>query len=333
MRPRPSFAVVGFAIGVVFLGCRPNDAGLGIGDGGGGTAGTGGTAGSGGRGGGAGGSGGTGGSAGSGGTAGSAGRDGGTAGVGGGGGAGGMGGRGGGGGGGGGGAMGGTGGGAGGTSGMGGRGGAGGTAGTGGRGGSGGTGGTGGIGGKGGTGGAGGTSGMGGTGGGGPDVCPPCVPPPSPECRGTGPCGCGPYHCPDAGAPDRSPDLAPDTGEDVCVQGGTCTQIDQAYLRAMAAAVQCTPFAAGQCLEKVPTTLSCGCNRWVNRTDELTDLTRKWVATGCNLCRWQCPAIACQDLTLGVCYPTRGGGDPQPGLLPPQQQRGICGDMRQPNPL
>jgi hypothetical protein len=29
--------------------------------------------------------------------------------------------------------------------------------------------------------------------------CPPCVPPPSPECVGTGPCGCGPYLCPDGG--------------------------------------------------------------------------------------------------------------------------------------
>jgi hypothetical protein len=29
--------------------------------------------------------------------------------------------------------------------------------------------------------------------------CPPCVPPPSPDCVGTGPCGCGPYLCPDAG--------------------------------------------------------------------------------------------------------------------------------------
>jgi hypothetical protein len=27
-------------------------------------------------------------------------------------------------------------------------------------------------------------------------LCPPCVPPPSPECVGSGPCGCGPYTCP-----------------------------------------------------------------------------------------------------------------------------------------
>jgi len=31
-------------------------------------------------------------------------------------------------------------------------------------------------------------------------MCPPCVPPPSEDCVGTGPCGCGPYECPDAGA-------------------------------------------------------------------------------------------------------------------------------------
>ena len=31
-------------------------------------------------------------------------------------------------------------------------------------------------------------------------ICPPCAPPPSPDCVGTGICGCGPYVCPDAGA-------------------------------------------------------------------------------------------------------------------------------------
>lgn len=30
-------------------------------------------------------------------------------------------------------------------------------------------------------------------------LCPPCMAPPSPSCVGTGPCGCGPYDCPDAG--------------------------------------------------------------------------------------------------------------------------------------
>lgn len=28
-------------------------------------------------------------------------------------------------------------------------------------------------------------------------MCPPCVPPPSPYCVGGGPCGCGPYTCPE----------------------------------------------------------------------------------------------------------------------------------------
>ena len=53
-----------------------------------------------------------------------------------------------------------------------------------------------------GQGGSGGTSGKGGAGGSGQGGvagtgnCPPCVPPPSPDCVGTGPCGCGPYECP-----------------------------------------------------------------------------------------------------------------------------------------
>ncbi len=43
-------------------------------------------------------------------------------------------------------------------------------------------------------------SGVGGAGG-----CPPCVGPPSPDCVGMGPCGCGPYVCPDTLAcPDGS---------------------------------------------------------------------------------------------------------------------------------
>jgi hypothetical protein len=52
------------------------------------------------------------------------------------------------------------------------------------------------------TGSSGSASGTGGAGGaeqgtGGLENCPPCVPPPSPDCVGTGPCGCGPYVCPD----------------------------------------------------------------------------------------------------------------------------------------
>lgn len=55
--------------------------------------------------------------------------------------------------------------------------------------------------GSGGFGGNAGFSGFGGNGGTGGDVdggvmCPPCVPPPSPDCVGTGICGCGPYVCP-----------------------------------------------------------------------------------------------------------------------------------------
>jgi len=46
------------------------------------------------------------------------------------------------------------------------------------------------------TSGTGGASGAG-SGMGGDANCPPCVPPPSPDCVGTGPCGCGPYDCPD----------------------------------------------------------------------------------------------------------------------------------------
>ena len=45
----------------------------------------------------------------------------------------------------------------------------------------------------------GGSGGAGGNGTGGRIICPPCAAPPYPGCIGSGPCGCGPYTCPDAG--------------------------------------------------------------------------------------------------------------------------------------
>ena len=83
--------------------------------------------------------------------------------------------------------------------------------------------GAGGRGGSGAAGGSGGTTGAGGTGG---IICPPCVPPPSNACRGTGPCGCGPYVCPDAGAPlpaIRCPDMPPAAGTP-CARAGLACQ-------------------------------------------------------------------------------------------------------------
>ena len=51
-----------------------------------------------------------------------------------------------------------------------------------------------------GTSGSSGSSGSSGTSGTSGIVCAPCeVPPPSPACTGTGPCGCAPYTCPDGG--------------------------------------------------------------------------------------------------------------------------------------
>ena len=49
-----------------------------------------------------------------------------------------------------------------------------------------------------GTGGTGGTVNIG-------EKCPPCVAPPHPSCRGSGPCGCGPYECPTPEGPPGEP--------------------------------------------------------------------------------------------------------------------------------
>lgn len=122
-------------------------------------------------------------------------------------------------------------------SGTGGTGGSGGSAGAGsGSGGTGGKAGAGGAGGKSGAGGAAGTGGRGqqdasvdareaGSGGGTVDaggdmICPPCVyiiAPPPPGCKPSGPCGCGPYVCPDAGG-----DGGVRCGDNVCAPGLVC---------------------------------------------------------------------------------------------------------------
>jgi hypothetical protein len=50
-------------------------------------------------------------------------------------------------------------------------------------------------------------------------ICPPCAAPPDPSCKGTGPCGCGPYICPDAGKDSGS---GPPCGQVICPVGKVC---------------------------------------------------------------------------------------------------------------
>jgi hypothetical protein len=69
-------------------------------------------------------------------------------------------------------------------------------------------------------GGTGGTRGGAGGAGGAGGVCPPCAAPPNPSCHGQGPCGCGPYVCPDAG--DDAGDAAPLCGNVRCPPGKVC---------------------------------------------------------------------------------------------------------------
>lgn len=57
--------------------------------------------------------------------------------------------------------------------------------------------------------GAGGTMGVGGS------ACPPCAAPPNSACVGQGPCGCGPYICPEAGV-----DAGKDAGKDAAAEAG-----------------------------------------------------------------------------------------------------------------
>jgi len=51
---------------------------------------------------------------------------------------------------------------------------------------------------------------------GGSTACPPCAAPPGPNCVGSGPCGCGPYTCADAGS------VAGSCGGVQCGPGTSC---------------------------------------------------------------------------------------------------------------
>src|SRR5262245_15216890 len=97
-------------------------------------------------------------------------------------------------------------------------------------------------------------------------------------------------------------------GLNLCSRGGVCGQIHDEYTAAVQRERICTPGAASQCLERVETSLACGCEVWVNST-LLTDAARKrWVDAGCERCLEDipCTAIACAKPVEGVCAPAVG---------------------------
>ena len=69
----------------------------------------------------------------------------------------------------------------------------------------------------------------------------------------------------------------------------------------------CTLATTGQCTHLVLSSLSCGCQAWVNDTTELDVIHAAWTAAGCTG-GIVCPAIACLSPgTHGVCVPADSG--------------------------
>jgi hypothetical protein len=140
-------------------------------------------------------------------------------------------------------------------------------------------------------GGTGATSGSGTTGGsagragsGGFTGCPPCAAPPGPNCVGSGPCGCGPFTCADAGSPSGS------CGGVQCGPGTSC----------------CGPAECGRC---VPDTSGIFCpdycefcsgkyQRFEHSTMCSGDQSAQWEIIAMPLTPFQVPA--CRDLVTNL---------------------------------
>ena len=80
-------------------------------------------------------------------------------------------------------------------------------------------------------------------------MCPPCAAPPSGDCVGSGPCGCGPYTCPNVDAGSSGGEC----GETTCASNELCMQLPGCPI-GMANPPVCVPIPAS-CAED----LTCGC--------------------------------------------------------------------------
>jgi hypothetical protein len=93
--------------------------------------------------------------------------------------------------------------------------------------------------------------------------------------------------------------------------GSPCAGLSQKYAALLPLVKSCTPGAANQCAQLVPTELavcSAGCTTYVNDATELNGLRQQWTAAGCSSGTVSCPAIRCQQTLAGGCATADSGG-------------------------
>jgi hypothetical protein len=92
-------------------------------------------------------------------------------------------------------------------------------------------------------------------------------------------------------------------------QGGnaaTCAQLAIDYSTAYLQARMCNSGSGtGQCAHLVITSLTCGCQGWVNDTSALDPIHAQWTAAGCT--SQACPVACSNPGTIGVCVPINSG--------------------------
>src|SRR5450631_1887312 len=98
------------------------------------------------------------------------------------------------------------------------------------------------------------------------------------------------------------------TGGNKGTGGGTCQQLAMDYVNALPAAKDCTYGVTGQCQQLVASSLSCGCQVYVNDATTLNAIKAQYMSQGCGgpICNISCVAGPA-SCTLPVATP-RGSG-------------------------
>lgn len=88
--------------------------------------------------------------------------------------------------------------------------------------------------------------------------------------------------------------------------GATCAQLATDYATAFTQARMCnTSVSTAQCTHLVVSSLSCGCQGWVNDTSQLDPIAAQWTAAGC--VSELCPVACIAPGTSGACAPINSG--------------------------
>jgi hypothetical protein len=90
--------------------------------------------------------------------------------------------------------------------------------------------------------------------------------------------------------------------------GPTCTQIQKAFVAALADAKMCVAGASGYCGVVTSDKLECGCPTHVNDTKNIDPIRTQWAQSGC--ASGVCPQIACIAYKSAICAVPSGGTSP-----------------------